>query len=347
MDFGAREILILLGILVILAILLDGVRRVNRSRRGKLRTSARRASKNAIFDDDDDDFYSTELPGRKARVVEVRDEKSAAQVSEKIRRECDYERNKLTAAFRSKSESEPAKQPIDRDPAIFDVPESAIHDDQRAPGDPRDDRDDAHDHHDVAAPEPIRASSHEQSYRRPEPAAFSAEPERIEPQLAAPVERRPEPPRRSSSARVAAEEDILILHLMAHKGRQFDGEKLLEQLLEHGLRYGSMKIFHRHENKDGSGPVHFSVANSVNPGAFDLNIMDQFKTPGVTFIMPLDGLDRPLESFETLITTAIAMARKLGGELKDETRSALTKQTIEHYRQRIIDFTRRSFTLTN
>lgn len=80
---------------------------------------------------------------------------------------------------------------------------------------------------------------------------------------------------------------------------------------------------------------------------FDLNTMDQFTTPGVTFIMRLDGLDRPLESFETLISTAVSMCRKLEGELKDDTRSAFTKQTVEHYRQRIIDFTRRSFTLTN
>ena len=39
MEFGTREILIILGILVLLAILLDGVRRVGKSRRGKLKVA--------------------------------------------------------------------------------------------------------------------------------------------------------------------------------------------------------------------------------------------------------------------------------------------------------------------
>ena len=325
MDFGAREILIVLGILVILAILLDGVRRVNRSRHGKLRSSSRRPSKNAIFDDDDDD-YPSELPSRGARVVEVRDERSAEKISEKIRRESDFGRSKLTTPFARSRGDQPQTPVADHDPAIFDEP----------PIRPE-----------VADLQPAPPSSPDRSGLDGDPLDdLGDEPDRIEPEISLGGASRGEG--RGSSARGGvSEQDIVILHLMAHKGQFFDGERLLEQLLDHGLRYGSMKIFHRHEHKDGSGPVHFSVANSVNPGVFDLNIMDQFSTPGVTFIMPLDGLEKPLESFETLVTTAASMAKRLDGELKDETRSALTKQTIEHYRQRIIDFTRRSFTLTN
>ncbi|MFA5547104.1 MAG: cell division protein ZipA [Porticoccaceae bacterium] len=321
MDFGAREILIVLGILVILAILLDGVRRVNRARHGQLRSAGRRPSKNAIFDDDDD--YPAELPSRGARVVEVRDEESAEKLSEKIRRESEYVRGKLTDTFARSRGEQPQPRAPDHDPAIFD--ETPARAEPRIP-----------EPEPAPAPTPVTAAGDDR---------FADEPDRIEPEIGLDGGRGES--RRPNPRGGVSEQDIVILHLMAHKGQFFEGERLLEQLLEHGLRYGSMKIFHRHEHKDGSGPVHFSVANSVNPGVFDLNLMDQFSTPGVTFIMPLDGLDKPLESFETLITTAASMARKLDGELKDETRSALTKQTIEHYRQRIIDFTRRSFTLTN
>ncbi len=332
MDFGAREILIFLGILVLVAVLLDGIRRVNRARHGKLRSSTRRASRHASIFDDDDDDYPSELPSRGARVVQVRDERSAEEVSEKIKRDCDYTRNKFTAPFRARGE-QPAP---DRDPDIFDPPASDI------PADPRE-----------ADDPPQGTPAPQGGGQAPFTAVDDYQGEAHDGMMAAeppPLQDRQESPRgreAEKSPSGSPQEDILVLHLMAHKGQFFEGEQLLEQLLDHGLRYGAMRIFHRHETKDGAGPVHFSVANSVNPGVFDLNIMDQFSTPGITFIMPLDGLEKPLESFDTLIATAASMARKLDGELKDETRSALTKQTIEHYRQRIIDFTRRSFTLTN
>ena len=378
MDFGAREILILLGILVIVAILLDGIRRVSRARRGKLRTSTRRSSRNtAIFDDDDD--YPGELPGRGSRVVQVRDERSAEEVSAKIKRDCDYTRNKFTSPFKARSE----KSAPDRDPAIFD---DSVHEDVDAAAHV-DARPSTESHAPQADLEPL-PSQVAQPPRQPAPftaaddddVPLERDRERANEPRMAPQEERVESPRQPPPGKAAqntaphrpansqgavdnsgagrsaqgaggvssaTQDDILILHLMAHKGRTFEGEKLLEQLLDHGLRYGAMRIFHRHETVDGAGSVHFSVANSVNPGVFDLNIMDQFSTPGITFIMPLDGLEKPLESFETLINTAVSMCRKLDGELKDDTRSAFTKQTVEHYRQRIIDFTRRSFTLTN
>ena len=395
MDFGAREILILLGILVIVAILLDGIRRVGRARRGKLRTSPRRSSRTtAIFDDDDD--YPGELPGRGARVVQVRDERSAEEVSAKIKRDCDYTRNKFTAPFKARSE----KSTPDRDPDIFDdgpadagdiYPESletessetkspaafAAEADldgplpsevappprQPEPFTVTDDdavlRERSREPHDSRGPLQ-RQEEHEQEEWTESPrqrpsdrtphhssAARAATSAPANTQTTAAASGSSAPSRGNSTSSASLQNEILILHLMAPRGRTFEGEKLLEQMLDHGLRYGEMRIFHRHETLDGAGPVHFSVANSVKPGVFDLNTMDQFSTPGVTFIMRLDGLDRPLESFDTLINTAVSMSRKLEGELKDDTRSAFTKQTVEHYRQRIIDFTRRSFTLTN
>ena len=141
--------------------------------------------------------------------------------------------------------------------------------------------------------------------------------------------------------------EVIVLHVMAKKDSHFQGSQLLEALLANGLRYGDMRIFHRHESEEGAGPVHFSLANSVKPGIFDLSSMDTFTTPGVTLFMPLEGLNNPLDCFSQLIKTSQALAKTLNGELKDETRSALTKQTIEHYRQQIIEYTRRSFTLSH
>lgn len=101
-----------------------------------------------------------------------------------------------------------------------------------------------------------------------------------------------------------------------------------------------MKIFHRHVNQDGSGPVLFSVANSVNPGTFDLATMEDFSTPGISLFFAMEDVDDPMMAFDSLLTAAKKMAAELGGVLKDESRSVLTKQTEEHYRQRITDYCR-------
>lgn len=133
---------------------------------------------------------------------------------------------------------------------------------------------------------------------------------------------------------------VVVLHLMAREGECLPGDQLLNSLLNQGLRYGSMKIFHRHTGEDGSGPVMYSVANSINPGTFDLNSMDQLVTPGISLFFAMEDVDDPAATLDNLLASAKQMAIDLNAELKDESRSALTRQTEDHYRQCIIDFSR-------
>ena len=133
---------------------------------------------------------------------------------------------------------------------------------------------------------------------------------------------------------------VVVLHLMAREGEFFQGEQLLQSLLQQGLRYGSMKIFHRHEQEEGAGPVIFSVANSVNPGTFDLNNMDQLTTPGISLFFAMEDVDDPASALDCLFESAKVITSDLNGELKDESRSAFTRQTEDHYRQRVADFCR-------
>ena len=125
-----------------------------------------------------------------------------------------------------------------------------------------------------------------------------------------------------------------MMHLMANKGEMLNGGDLLEASVEVGLRYGAMKIFHRHLKDDGSGAVLFSMANLLNPGTFDLNTMAKITTPGVTLFMALDDIDDPSGAFEIMIEAVNTMAEKLPLNVMDESRSSLTAQTIELYRQR-------------
>lgn len=137
-------------------------------------------------------------------------------------------------------------------------------------------------------------------------------------------------------------EEVLVIHVRASQDNVFYGDELLELILEHGLRFGAMDIFHRHAGEDGEGPILFSLSNMVKPGIFDLHTFDEFSTVGVSLFLALPvETGSYMEAFDTMLTTAKAIAKQLQGELKDENRSVLTGQTIEHYRERIRDFSRR------
>ncbi len=62
----------------------------------------------------------------------------------------------------------------------------------------------------------------------------------------------------------------------------------------------------------------------------------------MSFFLGLPGPRHPKQAFDVMVAAARKLAHELNGELKDEQRSVLTAQTIEHYRQRIIDHERRS-----
>ena len=133
-------------------------------------------------------------------------------------------------------------------------------------------------------------------------------------------------------------EEVLIINVMSMKGEFFNGAALLDIILKCGMRYGDMNIFHRYSDNKGEGALLFSMANMVKPGTFDLDAMDNFETPGVSLFMTLPINADSMASFDLMADTARAIAETLGGELKDEQRSVMTRQTIEHCRQRIRDY---------
>ena len=55
--------------------------------------------------------------------------------------------------------------------------------------------------------------------------------------------------------------------------------------------------------------------------------------------LPLAG--DSIAAFNLMASAATAMATQLGGELKDENRSVMTRQTIEHARQRVVEYERK------
>ena len=149
----------------------------------------------------------------------------------------------------------------------------------------------------------------------------------------------------SSGGTLAPVDEVLVINVISRDEKGFAGPALLQNILESGLRFGDMDIFHRHESMSGNGEVLFSMANAVRPGTFDLDAIDDFHTPAVSFFLGLPGPRHPKQAFDLMVAAARKLSSELNGELKDEQRSVMTAQTIEHYRQRIVDFERKSLML--
>ena len=132
--------------------------------------------------------------------------------------------------------------------------------------------------------------------------------------------------------------EVLVINVMAKRGRWLTGDKLLPLLLSQGLKFGELKIFSKRIGDRQDGEVVFSLANSLKPGTFDLNEMDSFATVGVTLFLELPTPINNLSAFDQMLQTAREIVETLDAELRDDQRNMMTGQTIEHYRQRVRDF---------
>lgn len=146
---------------------------------------------------------------------------------------------------------------------------------------------------------------------------------------------------RRASETLAHFEEVIVISVMARNEEGFSGPDLLNLMLACGLRYSEMGIFLRYETEDAESELQFAMVDVVKPGTFDLAAMDDFATPGVTFLMPLPSARDSAAAFEAMVETAMVLVRNLGGELKDENRSVMTAQTVEFARQRVQEFERR------
>jgi len=132
---------------------------------------------------------------------------------------------------------------------------------------------------------------------------------------------------------------ILQINVVA-SGAPFAGNDIMRVARDTDLVHGDMNIFHRFSSDPGASRVIFSMASMVEPGIFPLDRMDSFSTPGLVLFGQLPGPKDGLATFSDMLFTAERLAALLDGELQDETHSVLSKQTIEHIRERILEHRR-------
>ncbi len=132
---------------------------------------------------------------------------------------------------------------------------------------------------------------------------------------------------------------IIQLNIVPHNG-VFYGDDIQFVAHEVGLEPGDMHIFHSYGDDPNKPHPVFSMASMVEPGTFPVDDMDNFSTPGLTLFTQLPGPKDGLTVFTEMLHAAEQLANKLEGELRDESHSALTKQTISHMREDIQEYHR-------
>ena len=132
---------------------------------------------------------------------------------------------------------------------------------------------------------------------------------------------------------------LLVMYLHAGESAQFAGYELLQALLNVGMRYGDMSIFHRHQNENGTGPVLFSLASATEPGTFDIHQMGAFTGKGLCLFMYLSG-NHQIDSdrFSLMLETARRLEEDLQALLLDDTRHVVNEHSIEQYKQTISQY---------
>lgn len=138
--------------------------------------------------------------------------------------------------------------------------------------------------------------------------------------------------------REQGEQLILALHVTPHGDTRFPGSDVLEALKISALQFGRYQVFHRLEGEGEEAPSVFSVASMLEPGTLDLQTLPEMTLPGLTLFMVLPGPRNGVAAYADMLATARRLAQHLDGEVLDETRSTLTRQTAHHIRERIIGF---------
>lgn len=155
------------------------------------------------------------------------------------------------------------------------------------------------------------------------------------------LESAPAKPEAKKKKTVDIETEVIALSIVVSDEQTISGAALLATLLTLGMKYGEMNIFHRHEDNAGNGAITFSLANMMNPGTFDLDAIETFSTQGVSLFMTLPNAGDAFNVFEQMLASAKHIAQEFNGQLLDDKRSVMTKQTEQHYISRIREFDRK------
>ncbi len=121
---------------------------------------------------------------------------------------------------------------------------------------------------------------------------------------------------------------LVILHVWAHSGQYWKGEKLMEIADKAGLTPSDKNIFEYIHQNNSTSPL-FYVADKNEPGTFEWDRMQQSKIGGVSLFMELPVFCTAYEAFLLMHACAQRLSNLLGGEILDRSYKPLTQDVVD------------------
>ena len=341
-----REWLIAIGSLVIIGVVIDGIRRMRRARKESVAISSGMGADDLDASPLEDDDYNSELPNGGARTIS----RDTLEDRGYVKPQKPRFGNPPTKPTRPVTGNKPQSGPVPHDPSGENLSASRDESDievesgwsstDEAPADVHEEDGVVGNARTVSAPapDPVPDPETPNQTQSEEPPVVTTE---VEEDTARRKPARTQSDHPLAGANRPEAREVVVINVLAKTGENFSGVKLKALFEACGLDHGDLDIYHRHEETDTRSPVQFSVASAVEPGTFRPEDMAALSTPGISFFMSMPGPSNCLKAFEFMLETAQCVVRNLGGELKDERRSVMTPQTIEHCRQRIREFERK------
>lgn len=305
MEFGVQQLLVGLGVLAILAIVFDAIRRHRRQKNPGIHMDL------DLTGSVSGDPFNPELPGGGARQADVAGSvgqstslQNGAQLSSEHGQACPPSfgsaadvSNGLSVVSTGSSHTDKAQGPLSAKPTPL-TPTL------------------------TAAPRAVNARAVSGSVGVARPAT---------------VKTKPADASADRASKAAEPADVLGITIHAAADQSFLGSLLMQRFIESGLRFGQHDVFHLFDVDDHlqETPL-ISVTNAVEPHTFDLSAMSDFSTSAITLYMPLPVLGDPEAAFGRFLTLADQLAKGLGGQLCDLYKKPLTQTTLAGMHQRLM-----------
>ncbi|HHO81989.1 MAG TPA: cell division protein ZipA [Halothiobacillus sp.] len=129
------------------------------------------------------------------------------------------------------------------------------------------------------------------------------------------------------------EPTVVTLFLVSRYAAGFDGAAVRKALLDQGLEFGDMQIYHY---PDPSGVTLFSVMNAMAPGTFDPNDVASHATRGLAMFIRLPAPGQPVLVLENMITVAHRLADVLSADILDDQKQPLDSESIDRMRELVV-----------
>lgn len=137
-----------------------------------------------------------------------------------------------------------------------------------------------------------------------------------------------------------AQENINITLIPKNEYEFIDGKTILSLVSQYGLKYGAMNMFHRYENKDGSGILWFSMMGVDQDGIitpFDLNLLPTSRYSGLVLFLSLPH-PKATQGFDTMMSVVNLISNDLNALILDENNEILTRERRQQLRTEVQEY---------